>query len=84
MDKDVATALSNLIPGAEYHGSLTPNNRAAYERIRWLDARAQPAWRDIEAEMQRPDDVVPDMFPPVTQQNSLDGLNEVRAYLSVR
>ncbi len=84
IEKDVTTALHILVPSAKYRGSLTPNTERAYDQIKWLDSRGKPTWAEIEAERQRPNPPVPDMFPPVPQNQILDGLNEVRAYLSAQ
>ncbi len=83
-EKDVATALDILVPAAQYRGSLTPNTQRAYDQIKWQDQRAKPAWSAIQTEMDVPVPIEPDRFPPVSQNQILDGLNEVRAYLSAK
>lgn len=45
---DVSLALDALVPGAEYTGSLTDNTKAAYDALRWHDARKQPLWAKIK------------------------------------
>ena len=46
---DVALAIEELRPAAKYGGSTTANTRAAYDALRWNDARAKPAWDQIVA-----------------------------------
>lgn len=46
---DIAYALDQLVPGAEYRGSTTANTREAYNALVWLDGRAKPSWDDILA-----------------------------------
>lgn len=46
---DIAYALDQLVPGAEYRGSTTANTREAYNALVWLDARAKPSWDAIIA-----------------------------------
>lgn len=52
---DIAYALDRLVPGAEYRGSTTANNRAAYDALVWLDARAKPSWDDVVANGEVPE-----------------------------
>jgi hypothetical protein len=44
---DLALAIDNLIPAAEYYGSTNENTKEAYEVLRWEDNRAKPTWNDI-------------------------------------
>ena len=46
---DLALAIEALIPGAQYSGSVTANDQAAYESMQWEDERAKPLWSDVLA-----------------------------------
>lgn len=46
---DVVAAIEALVPGAEYGGTAASNTQRAFNRLRWYDNRAKPAWADIEA-----------------------------------
>lgn len=46
---DLALAIDALVPSAAYGGSTTANNQAAYDALRWEDARAKPTWDAIVA-----------------------------------
>ena len=46
---DVALAIDALVPAAQYGGSVTANTEAAYNAIRWEDARPKPTWAEIVA-----------------------------------
>ena len=49
MAGDIAIALDKLMPAARYGGSLTANDRAAYDALVWEDDRPKPTWAQIEA-----------------------------------
>lgn len=44
MTTDVAMALDQLVPAAQYSGSLTGNTQADYDALVWSDQRAKPTW----------------------------------------
>lgn len=46
---DIALAIDKLIPAAEYGGSVTANDQASYEAIRWADERPKPSWAELLA-----------------------------------
>lgn len=53
---DIAHAIEQLVPGAEYSGSVTPDyadkiggHRTAFEKIKWEDKRPKPSWAEIAA-----------------------------------
>lgn len=46
---DIALAIEALVPAADYRGSTTANTREAFDKLVWMDARAKPAWAEIEA-----------------------------------
>jgi hypothetical protein len=45
---DLALALHVLVPEAKYGGSVTSNNKEAFDAIRWEDMRDKPKWEDVE------------------------------------
>jgi len=49
MTIDVASVLDQLVPGAQYFGSVTDNTEAAYDALDWFDTRAKPTWAEIVA-----------------------------------
>lgn len=46
---DIALTIEKLVPAAQYGGSVTANNKAAFDAIRWEDSRPKPTWAEIEA-----------------------------------
>jgi hypothetical protein len=46
---DIRTTLAALLSSPQFEGSLTANTQAAYDRLRWLDARPKPSWADLVA-----------------------------------
>ena len=44
---DIAIALEALVPGANYFGSLSGGDQAAYDALDWRDEREKPAWADL-------------------------------------
>lgn len=44
---DVALAIEELVPAAEYTGSVTSNQEACYDCLVWLDERDKPTWEQI-------------------------------------
>lgn len=46
---DIALTLDKLVPAAQYRGSLTANDKKAYDAIVWLDERPQPSWPEVNA-----------------------------------
>ncbi len=49
MMMDIALCLDELTPAAKYMGSVTANDRAAYDAVKWQDERPKPDWGDILA-----------------------------------
>jgi len=45
---DIALIIDQLVPSADYRGSLTGNGKADYDNLEWLDSRAKPKWSAIE------------------------------------
>ncbi|MCE3234526.1 MAG: hypothetical protein K0Q50_706 [Vampirovibrio sp.] len=45
---DIAYSLDQLVPAAQYRGSLTANTQQAYEAITWEDEREKPTWEAIQ------------------------------------
>lgn len=43
---DIALILEDLVPGAQYAGSLR-NGKTSYDRLRWNDTRTKPTWNQI-------------------------------------
>jgi hypothetical protein len=46
---DLALAIEKLLPSAEYGGSTTANDEAAFDALVWTDARDKPTWAEIVA-----------------------------------
>lgn len=44
---DVALTLEALVPAAKYRGSLTANDKAAFDALVWEDDRAKPTWQEM-------------------------------------
>lgn len=44
---DIASIIDYLVPAADYEGSLTANNEAAYWGMVWKDERTKPTWQQI-------------------------------------
>jgi hypothetical protein len=45
---DIAYNLDQLVPAAQYRGSLTANDQQAYDSIVWEDEREKPTWAAIQ------------------------------------
>lgn len=45
---DLALAIENLVPAAQYGGSTTANDQAAFNALVWEDGRAKPNWTQIQ------------------------------------
>lgn len=44
---DIAMVIDQLVPSAEYEGSLTSNTEEAYWGIIWKDERPKPTWQQV-------------------------------------
>lgn len=44
---DIAITIEKLVPTADYFGSVTSNDEAAYAAIQWNDERPKPTWEEI-------------------------------------
>jgi len=51
--RSLALALDELVPGAAYGGSLTADDRAAYDALEWQDPRDKPSWAVVNAQRSR-------------------------------
>lgn len=47
MDFDIAVAISEIVPSAEYGGSTTANTQESFELLTWNDSRPKPTWWQI-------------------------------------
>jgi hypothetical protein len=45
---DVALSIEALLPGAQYFGSLTENNKESFDDLNWQDSRPKPTWKQIQ------------------------------------
>lgn len=46
---DLALAIENLVPSAEYGGSTTANTEEAFNALLWEDERTKPTWQEIQS-----------------------------------
>jgi hypothetical protein len=46
---DLAILIERLVPAAKYRGSVTANDKAAFDGLIWEDDRSKPTWSEIEA-----------------------------------
>ena len=45
---DIALGIEALVPAAQYFGSTTANDKAAFDELNWLDERAKPTWKAVQ------------------------------------
>ena len=64
---DIAATLDRLVPGGDWQGSVTDNTRAAFDAVRWQDARTKPTWAAVVAAS----DAI-DNEPPPTKREVID------------
>jgi hypothetical protein len=53
---DIALGIEALVPAAQYFGSTTANDKAAFDGLNWFDEREKPTW----AQVQKAYDLLPD------------------------
>lgn len=46
---DIAIVIEKLVPSANYFGSLTANDEAAYDALQWSDERTKPTFAQLIA-----------------------------------
>ncbi|MBN8995933.1 MAG: hypothetical protein J0H94_11970 [Rhizobiales bacterium] len=46
---DLAIAIEALVPAAQYGGSTTANDQAAFDALDWIDERPRPTWDQLVA-----------------------------------
>ena len=47
MDLDLAVAIGEAVPAAEYGGSTSANTRESYDLLTWNDPRPKPTWEEV-------------------------------------
>jgi hypothetical protein len=45
---DVALGIEALVPAAQYFGSTTDNDKAAFDNLNWFDEREKPSWTAVK------------------------------------
>lgn len=46
---DIAMSLEQLIPSAQYFGSVTDGTSKAWDAVTWNDDRKKPSWKELLA-----------------------------------
>ena len=61
---DIALAIEQLVPNAQYGGSTTSNSKGQYDSLRWEDVRKKPTWEELEAVVIP----IPEVVPTIEQR----------------
>lgn len=85
---DIALVVEQLVPGAEYFGSVTEGTKAAWDAVVWKDTRSKPNWGNIQStwnslnkSVKTPD--ISQSIQAITQQLTMVDMASVRSIRAI-